>query len=134
MSDLFFEFQSLSRISNPIAKYRFHTISIDSTMHCYRLIDVYINSSINALLWSLVDHQLMLFLYDKEDILILAYCYHEEKPMNFQSLFFPMKRNEKRNARVLREISNVALPCKGGSCSPCLFTRRGKGGSTALCI
>ena len=57
----------------------------------------------------------MLFLYDKEDI--LAYCCHEEESMNFQSLFFPIKTNEMRNARVLREISNLALSCIASMCT-----------------
>ena len=58
--------------------------------------NVYIKSGINALLWSLVDHHFMLFLYDKEDI--LAYCCHEEEPMNFQSLSYKNEREEKRKS------------------------------------
>ena len=76
---------------------------------CIVITDVYINSGITALLWSLVDFHFMLFLYDREDL--HAYCCHEEEWINFQSLFFPIKTNEKRNARVLREISKLALSC-----------------------
>ena len=80
-----------------------------SIRQCIVVIDVDINSGINALLWSLVKRHFMLFLYDKEDT--LAYCCHKEEPMNFQSLFFPIKTNEKRNARVFKKISNLALSC-----------------------
>ena len=62
-------------------------------MHCYN--DVYINSGTNALLWSLVDHHFMLFLYDKEDI--LAYCCHEEESINFQSLFPHKNEREEKH-------------------------------------
>ena len=71
--------------------------------------NVYINSLIHALLWSLVDYHFMLFLYDQEDI--LAYCCHKKESMNFQPLFFPIKTNEKRNARVLREINKLIKHC-----------------------
>ena len=86
-----------------------------SIQQCIAIIDVYINSGINALLWSLADHHFMLFLYDKEDI--LAYCCHAEEPINFQSFFFPIKTNKKRNTRVLREISNLALSCIAYKCA-----------------
>ena len=75
------------------------SISLVAQMHCY--------STCRSPL-------IMLFTYDKD---VLAYCCHAEEPINFQSLFFPIKMNEKRNTRVLREISNLALSCIARMCS-----------------
>ena len=51
----------------------------------------------------------MLFLYDQEDI--LAYCCHEEEPINFQSLSQKNGREEKRKSSKRNKQSRIVMHC-----------------------